>query len=64
MTRGKQFDPKTISEPVRALQETPLRRKPTVKDVEIAGTTAKEYDPDDPKTEALRQVVAAARSQR
>jgi hypothetical protein len=50
MTRAKQFDPTTIPEPVRALQETLLGRKLTAKDVEIARTSAKQYDPD-PKTE-------------
>jgi hypothetical protein len=50
MTRAKQFDPTTIPEPVRALQEAPLGPKLTAKDVEIARTSAKQYDPD-PKTE-------------
>jgi hypothetical protein len=51
MTRAKHFDPTTIPEPVRALQETLLGHKLTAKDVEIARTSAKQYDPDDPKTE-------------
>jgi hypothetical protein len=50
MTRAKQFDPSTIPEPVRAIAEALQGRKLTAKDVEIARTSAKQYDPD-PKTE-------------
>jgi hypothetical protein len=51
MTRANHFDPTMIPEPLRALQETLLGRKLTAEDVEIARTSAKQYDPDDPKTE-------------
>jgi hypothetical protein len=51
MTRAKQFDPTTIPEPVRTIEEALPGRELTAKGVEIARTSAKHYDPDDPKTE-------------